>query len=666
MRDCLQNTILPKDVRTHAVGLALAGVFACANFGVLSAEVLRPPCVPIVSCDPFFSIWMPREDPTAADTEIWYGAKQPIGVQVELDGIRYRLLGSPAAIPDGRNRGEDIPALKCTGCEVRPLTTVFSYSDGRIQVELSFMTPKLADDLDVFSRPVTYAEARAVGASSVRFFVEISPALATNDDAAEMVTNRLAVAGKTAVRIGRKVQKPLSMDGDRVRCDWGYAYLVNPESEGAEARFLLAYDDIETFQFLGDNLRAWWRRDGKGFAEMLETAERDTVELWTRAKSFDREFTDRMTRVGGPKYAALAALAYRQSFAACSLVAGKNGNPFLFSKENTSNGCAGTVDVLYPQLPLLLISSSRLTRAALEPVFEYATSGKWPYPYAPHDVGRYPLGNGQVYRMPWQKNPHTGKPYLDDAERMPVEECGNMIIGVCALTEAEGSVAFAEMHRRVLTSWAEYLARVGYDPADQLCTDDFAGRLAHNANLSVKTIIAFAAYARMANRLGDSASAARFSSLAKESVSKWMAAARGGLAGGYRLAFDRPGTWSMKYNLVWDRVFGLGLFPAEVAEAEMRVYRQVARPFGVPLDCRKEYTKTDWEFWVASLSGKRKDLDFVTHLVWRYANETPDRNPFPDFYWANNCRVRGFLGRSVIGGIFMPVLADGLMSKDSR
>lgn len=233
-----------------------------------------------------------------------------------------------------------------------------------------------------------------------------------------------------------------------------------------------------------------------------------------------------------------------------------------------------------------------------------------------------------------------------------------MLIALCALAEAEGNAEFAGGYWTTVTEWVEYLERFGFDPGNQLCTDDFAGHLAHNANLSIKSIIAFAAYARLAERLGKSESAAKYRKIAEESVPKWMAAAEGGAAGGYRLAFDQPGSWSMKYNLVWDRVLGFGLFPAEVAKRELSAYRALALPFGLPLDSRKTWTKTDWEFWCAALTGDRADLDFVTDMVWRYADETPDRYPFPDWYFANNARVKGFLGRSVIGGVFMPVLSN--------
>ena len=636
-----------KRIAFIAAGVAVGLAVACEGAG------FRPPSVPIVSCDPFFSVWSPSEDPTLADTENWFGAKQPIKVFVEIDGTRWRLMGAKADL-GRRDRAADVPALKCVGCEVRPLTSVFRYSDGRHEVELSFMTPKMADDLDVFTRPVTYGTVRVSGAENVRTFVEISPALATNDDNAEMVTNRLSVAGLDAVAIGRKEQQPLSMKGDCVRCDWGWAYLVNPVSEGSESHFILAYDDIAGLMFLDETLPAWWRREGMSFEAMLAAAEAEYAALAEKADAFDVGMTKRMTAVGGEKYAQLCALAYRQSFAACQVVAAKNGHPLMFSKENTSNGSMGTVDVFYPQLPLLLLESTVLTRASLEPIMVYAASGRWQFDYAPHDVGTYPLGNGQTYHMTDRK---TGQ-MRPDADRMPIEECGNMLISLCALAVAEDSPSLAGEYWDHVTRWVEYLESFGFDPGEQLCTDDFAGHLSHNANLSLKSIMAFAAYAHLAELRGLKDVAAKYRALAEDAVPRWIKAAEGGAAGGFRLAFDRPGTWSQKYNLVWDRVLGFWIFPKEVAERELAAYRKLAQPFGLALDNRSEYTKADWIFWTAALARSRAELDFHTGLVWRYADETPDRSPFPDWYFANNARVRGFLGRSVIGGVFMPAYAE--------
>ena len=617
---------------------------ACLAGSVFAAEgkAFRPPAVPLVQCDPFFSVWSAADRLTDVETTHWAGAPQPISVTLEADGRVWRLCGLEPL---------SIPALPQTSVEVRPTQTVYTFASGSLKVELVWSTPKLPEDLDVFSRPVTYVTARVVGAKSWRLNAAISHALATNDDKAPTLATACTVAGLPALRIGRQVQRPLSKSGDRVRCDWGYAWLVGPSAPAnGESAFLLAYDDVKSIRFFDDELPAWWRRNGLSFTDMLARAVADRPRLLARLDAFDAAFTADMRRLGGDKYATLASLAFRQSFAACKLVADVHGQPLYFSKENASNGCIGTVDVFYPQFPHLLLTSPTLARATLAPILVYASNPRWPWSFAPHDVGQYPLATKQRYA-----GGETGK---DERNLMPVEESGNMLVCLGALAHLEGNADFAAQWWPTVTKWAEYLAQFGFDPGDQLCTDDFAGHLAHNANLAIKAIMGLACYAKMAGMRGDAATAAKYMSLAKGMVPKWLEAAKGGRAGGYRLAYDQPNTWSMKYNLVWDRILGFNLFPADVAEAEMQAYRALALPYGLPLDSRKAWTKTDWMIWASTLRNRKEDVEFISALVYRAADETQNRIPFTDWYWADTARHQSFIARSVIGGVFIPALYD--------
>ena len=151
--------------------------FACAA----AAHAFRPPAVPLVSVDPFFSVWSAADHLADAETTHWSGAKQPITILLEADGRTWRLCGAMPA---------DVPALPQLATEVRPTQTVCTFAEGALRVELRFATAKLPDDLEVFSRPVTYVTARVQGARTWRLLPSISPALATNDDGAPMVTNR--------------------------------------------------------------------------------------------------------------------------------------------------------------------------------------------------------------------------------------------------------------------------------------------------------------------------------------------------------------------------------------------------------------------------------------------------------------------------------------------
>ena len=180
------------------------------------------------------------------------------------------------------------------------------------------------------------------------------------------------------------------------------------------------------------------------------------------------------------KYAHLLQLALRQVLAAHKLVVDTHGELLYISKECFSNGCAATVDVSYPSIPLFLLYDPELVKGMMRPIFRYAESTLWPYDFAPHDVGTYPILNGQAY---------SGG--TDPEGQMPVEECGNLLVMATAVARAEDNAAFAREHRPLLEKWAQYLLQNGLDPDDQLCTDDFAGHLAHSTICRLKRLWAW-------------------------------------------------------------------------------------------------------------------------------------------------------------------------------
>jgi hypothetical protein len=618
----------------------------------------RPPAVPLVAVEPHFSVWSAADKLYDVDTTHWAGVKQPLSILLEADGITYRLCGRY------EGKAVELPVLQQKSCHVGATISSYVFSDDKkLSAEIDFITPRITDDLDVFSRPVTYISVRVNGAKKYKVKASISDAWATNEGRTKMKWAKSKIAGVDDVSVGRVVQKPFSVRGDRKRANWGYVHLVGPVIDGNTTRFLLAYNNLKSVRYFGAELVDWWARKGKTFDNMLAEAIGDAKRLEDKCRKFDREFRRDMEKVGGKKYADIAELSWRQSFAACKFVANSDGEPFLMSAENASGGMIGTTDVFYPQFPHLLMTSLTLAKATPAPTCIYAASSKWPYPYAPHDLGLFPVAEGQYYGMKKGQAVGGGD---DDTYRMPVEESGNMLILLAAVAEAEGNANFAGRWWGEVTKWAEYLSKFGYDPGNQLCTDDFAGHLAHNANLSLKSIVALACYAKMAKMRGDELNAKKYRSLAENMVPKWIKAAAGGLNGGTRIAFDKPGTWSLKYNLVWDRVLKLGLFPSEIAEKELCMYRTVANQYGVPLDCRKSYTKADWIVWAGMLTGKRNDLEFMCEGLHKFLNETPDRVGFSDWYFTDSRLYRNFIARSVVGGIFMPVLFDAEMVKKYR
>ena len=350
----------------------------------------------------------------------------------------------------------------------------------------------------------------------------------------------------------------------------------------------------------------------------------------------------RAAKAGGKEYAELCALAYRQAIAAHKLVIAPNGDLLFLSKENFSNGSIGTVDISYPSAPLFLYYNVELAKGLLNHIFYFSESGKWTKPFAAHDVGTYPQANGQTY-----------------GGDMPVEESGNMLILTAAIATMEGNARYAEKHWKTLTIWTDYLVEKGLDPENQLCTDDFAGHFAHNANLSIKAILAIASYGRLAQMLGKKDIAEKYTTQARNMAAEWVKMANDD--DHFRLTFDKPDTWSMKYNLVWDKLMMLNIFPQTVAAKEIPYYLTKMNKYGLPLDNRQKYTKADWIVWTATMASDKDTFEQFIRPLHSFMNETTTRVPMTDWYWTDRPQQRGFQARSVVGGYFIKMLEGKMM-----
>jgi len=567
--------------------------------------------------------------------------------------------------------------------------TIYDFVCDKVNLTVTFTSPLLMNNLDLMSRPVSYisykVKSNDAKAHDVRLFFGASTDIATNLQNQEVIAQNVSKGTLSVLKAGTTEQPILAKKGDDVRIDWGYMYVAAPKKANAiqymssatgafnqlfanttdvpnteltgkhlslntiipfgqvtgipkEQFVMLGYDDLYSVQYFNQNLRPWWNRDSsKTIIGELQMAAADYSKIMAQCAAFNKKMHTDAVAAGGETYAKLCDLAYRQSISAHKLVRSDNGDLLFLSKENYSNGCINTVDVTYPSAPLFLLYNPELMKGMLNGIIYYTESGKYNKPYAAHDLGTYPLANGVVYGEP-----------------MPVEESGNMLILTTAIAKAEGNAEYARKHWKTLTTWANYLLSEGFDPSNQLCTDDFAGHLARNTNLSVKAIVGIAGYANLARQLGYNDIAKTIGDSAKLMAQRWAELANDG--DHYKLTFDSTNTWSQKYNLVWDKVLNFGLFPTEVYNKEVKYYLTKQNSYGLPLDSRKTYTKSDWILWTATLANNQADFSSFINPVYQYAIETDTRVPLSDWHETTNGRMIGFQARSVVGGYFIKML----------
>lgn len=643
---------------------------------------LRAPSVPLITVDPYFSVWSPADRLTDVATEHWTGKPNTMTGVATIDGKDYFFMGRS-------NRPAEY--MTQTALNITALTTEYKFTAGGVELTANFSTPLLPDDYYYFTRPVSYLKLSYKSldgaAHKVSAKISVSEEICLDWRGQMPVTTEMIEKdGVRMAKMGSTAQRVLERRGDDIRIDWGYFYLatkggkVYSEEQAfaldnrfhehrhdnrpifmtfvvaentvskAGTLFTFAYDDIESMVYFGEHLKSYWNKDGQKIEDEIVKAFADYKDVYEKSVAFGRKMRADATKAGGEKYADLLELAYRQVCAAHKLVLDTDGSILYISKECHSNGCAATVDVSYPSIPMFLLYNPELVNGMIRPIVKYARSDVWPFDFAPHDAGQYPHVNGQVYS--------NG---TDPQWQMPVEECGNMLVMFATAAIAKNDVSYAAENMDLLEKWVKYLEDNARDPENQLCTDDFAGHLAHNCNLSLKAISGIIGLAIIYKMMGNTDRCKALLAEAKDMSDDWAVRAANG-DGSYRLAFDKPGSFSMKYNIVWDKLFGTNVMSREVLDSELESYKAKTMPYGLPLDNRKNYTKSDWLIWTATLAKDKAGFTALADTLWTVYNYSESRMPMTDWYWTTTGNQAGFRHRSVQGGLYIKLLeASGKM-----
>ncbi len=649
---------------------------------------LRLPSVPLVVNDPYISIWSPYDHLTDGPTVHWTGSSKPLNGLLRVDGTVYRFMG----IGD-----EQIQTALQKSVNVLATNTYYSFDCGPVELDLVFTAPMLIHNLDIMSTPVNYISYQVSSKDkknhNVQIYLSVSPEVAQNTAEEGMRSRKIVKSGMEVLESGTIDQPILAKRGDGICIDWGYVYLpaVNGKvslGSATEIRnhflsngqlpagekeifsykdstlpvmayvhdfghvnspsssfMMLGYDEIEDIEYMYHRYKGYWARNGETIFEAFKSMENGYSSIMNQCRRMDKTIYDDGLNSGNVQYAEILSGSYRHVMVAHKLFMDKDGHLLFFSKENNSNGCVNTVDLTYPEAPLFLCYNPILEKAMMTSIFEYSKSGRYTKPFAAHDQGTYPIADGQVY-----------------GGDMPVEESGNMLILSSMLSQLDGNTHYVDPYWDLLTTWVNYLVENGRDPANQLCTDDFAGHWAHNCNLSVKAIMGIEGYARMAAMKGELTTSEKYDHIAREMSQWWEEHAKDG--NHYRLSFDRPNTWSQKYNMIWDKLWTTHLFSKRTMDSEISFYLKHQNKYGLPLDCRKTYTKSDWIMWTAAMSHNRNTFLKFVSPVYKYINETPSRVPISDWHETTDGKMVGFKARSVIGGYWMNVLLNKMLEQN--
>eukprot|EP00762_Andalucia_godoyi_P007106 ANDGO_01835.mRNA.1 Glutaminase A len=696
--------------------LCLSGVLFLAH----GLSPLRPPAVPLVVSDPFVSIWSTTDNLYDSWPQHWSGATTALTGLIRIDGSPFRFMGPDDGILPNAT-------MQQTNVSVFPTRTVYEFQRNGVGLTVTFNTPSiikgksLGDDADMLSRGVTYVdfETKTLDGAphSVSLYFDMTSELVVNDVSTPVVWNRVAsstVCGFTSLRMGSEKQPVLDQAGDAVRISWGYVYLSTTNASDVSSVFsgsvlsrsafgrdgslpkvddnrmpracsdnwpvmalvfgnmdvsatvsqqrwiMLNVDDQFSVKYFGQFLPPFWKYLFGNVERLICTSISEHDQLQVLSKSFDLSLLSNLESTGGASYATLGGLTYRQVTGATKLTFdADSGRIRFFMKEISSDGDIQTVDVIYPASPFFLYLNPQLLTLQLLPIFEYAlnmTSDPYPLVWAPHHLGTYPICD----ILPSQQ------------ENMPVEETANMILMLAAIAQKDSYSAMMSMLPEgswgMIEQWAQYLWENTLDTENQLCTDDFEGPSAHNANLAAKGIVAMGAFAYLAHLRGDDVQSLKFVNMARNYSSFWEKYALDSSSSGpahYKLQYDKPNSWSLKYNLAWDLVLGTAIFRPEVVSAELDYYfSQHTTHYGLPLDVRSDYAKFDWCSWVAAMSPDPTKFSSVMDSLLAYANETPSRVPLSDWYFAHTSVSVGFRSRSVVGGLYLKQLVSSAVANN--
>lgn len=668
--------------------------------GRITHHPVLPPSYPLAVRNPYLSAWMPSDRVQQlpyAEPQFWAGQELGWSVIVRVDGQAYSLMG----VPDIDDR-EILPAT-VRRAEFTSTHSIFDLTAGSVRLTLDFFSPVSPSNYLRQSLPFSYLTVRVSRSygSDIQIYSDIDGrwtgredrsvldyeqhddglaihSLSVEDAAKYAEASDMALWGKAVLAsrpsefssLSALAGDPKSVRGQFVRegnlseQDFAWSYgsvaalahdLGNVYGE-ASINFAVGYEREAAINYLGEEYTGYYRADYPTTHQALSFFLEEYGEALFESLKLDQELAAFSTAAAGPKYADIVALSTRQAYGGIDLTIPNDSldtnDVLAFIKELSSDGNINTIDVIMPAFPIYWVLDPDWIRLMLEPVMRYLDAGRWHLPYTIHDLGsHYPHAIGH-----------------DDqkAEPMPIEECGNLLVLALAYARATGDVEWTAQYMDIFQKYADYLVDNSIDIANQLSSNDAAGPLANETNLAIKAAVGIKAF-------GELSGIDRYSRIGEEHATLFFEEGLGtdDEQTHFVLQYpDHPESWKTPYNLFPDVLLGLKTFSEEAIRVNSEFYSTVRGEYGVPLDNRQDWAKSDWNMWLAATFETNTRDEFVDDL-WAFMTNGKHNWPFSDRYVSTSahgnlpgtpilCRAR-----PTVGGHFALLALKGPASVQS-
>ncbi|KAF2190241.1 DUF1793-domain-containing protein [Zopfia rhizophila CBS 207.26] len=680
------------------------------NHSVPFYSPVRAPALPLAVRSPYTSAWVSTVNNGTLNSNgaiFWNGDSLGWEGIITIDGMSYEYFGTGmSGLPLMKEITKAVPHSVSYDSEY----TNFSLDAGPIRVTARFFSPVLPKDLCKTSVPLSYFEASFESMDGaphdVQLYSDVNGRWVTNEGHKPLNWNlyrsstpvngagNSTDSSDTVYNWLVKEQNPFPFGENNDHPQWGnLSYATSPgtakkftfqSGHSTEIRYRFvterSLNNSVDPQFRGQAEAARW--DAQLRADIASYYTVNAAMIYSNstpqppppyANASQAVYTNGTDQFGQPyifdpttaygfltpdgvrgiavpdvseanSYYAILALSSRQTMGGYAMAVSptNSSQPLVFQKEISSNGNINTVDVIFPAMPFFMYANPELFRMVLDPIFEIQEGGFYPNGYSIHDLGsRFPNATGHVE---------------GNDEPMPVEESGNMILMAYAYYKFSGNKEYMVKHYPILKQFAQYLIDFSLIPEHQLSTDDFAGQLTNQTNLAIKGIVALDAISKVAEVLSQADDASRYLDISTKYFEAWTHFAIDPSSNHTLLSYQHRASWGLLYNIYPSLLLNLTVIPQSIFKMQSEWYPKVSQIYGVPLDSRHHYTKSDWQLWAAASSLPSTRRLFVNAIAY-WLNHTSTDRAFTD--WYETVGTGGypeggstFIARPVAGGHF--------------